>query len=102
MPVGSSTSSAPPSTSDAAGPLHPSCSVALDDRCRAAAYAGGMAGRRRAASQRDRVLALPLTLPGALLTHPFGDDVNVYKGGATSRPASGGRHSGGKMFCLVS
>ena len=45
---------------------------------------------------------MPLELPGAALTFPFGDDVNVYKVGAQAAAGTGGRHSGGKMFCLVS
>jgi predicted DNA-binding protein (MmcQ/YjbR family) len=61
-----------------------------------------MAGRRRTAPQRDRVVPLPLELPGAVLTFPFGDDVNVYKVGVQAASGAGGRHSGGKMFCLVS
>lgn len=49
--------------------------------------------------QRDRVVDLPLALPGAVPTYPFGDDVLVYKVGVS---ASGtGRHSGGKIFALV-
>ena len=44
---------------------------------------------------------MPLELPGAVLTHPFGDDVNVYKVGVASASGAGGRHSAGKMFCLV-
>jgi predicted DNA-binding protein (MmcQ/YjbR family) len=59
-----------------------------------------MAGRRTA-SQRDRVLPLPLELPGAVLTNPFGDDVNVYKVGVQSAAGTGGRHSAGKIFCLI-
>jgi predicted DNA-binding protein (MmcQ/YjbR family) len=47
------------------------------------------------------VLALPLGLPGAVLTHPFGDDVNVYKVGVTAASGAPGRHSGGKIFALV-
>ena len=61
-----------------------------------------MAGRPRVEPQRERLLALPLALPGALLTHPFGDVVNVYKVGVQAASDTGGRHSGGKMFCLVS
>ncbi len=61
-----------------------------------------MAGRSRTASQRDRVIPVPLELPGASLTYPFGDDVNVYKVGVQAAAGAGGRHSGGKMFCLVS
>ena len=61
-----------------------------------------MAGRGRRTSQRDRALALPLALPGAALTHPFGDDVNVYKVGIRSGSGATDRHAGGKMFCLIS
>jgi predicted DNA-binding protein (MmcQ/YjbR family) len=39
-----------------------------------------------------------LDLPGAVLTHPFGDEVDVCKVGVE---AVEGRHSGGKMFALV-
>jgi len=60
-----------------------------------------MARRRRHGSQRDRILPLPLELPGAVLTFPFGDDVNVYKVGVQSASGPGGRHSAGKMFCLI-
>jgi predicted DNA-binding protein (MmcQ/YjbR family) len=61
-----------------------------------------MARRRALGTQRDRILALPLELPGASLTFPFGDDVNVYKVGVQAASVPGGRHSGGKMFCLIS
>jgi predicted DNA-binding protein (MmcQ/YjbR family) len=61
-----------------------------------------MVGGRGRANQRDRVLPLPLDLPGASLTFPFGDDVNVYKVGVQAASGTGGRHSGGKMFCLIS
>lgn len=45
---------------------------------------------------------MPLELPGATLTHPFGDDWNVYKVGvATATDAGTGRHAGGKLFALV-
>ena len=60
-----------------------------------------MARRRRHGSQRDRILPLPLELPGAVLTFPFGDDVNVYKVGVQAVSGPGGRHSAGKMFCLI-
>jgi predicted DNA-binding protein (MmcQ/YjbR family) len=49
-------------------------------------------------SQRARALGAALELPGAVLTHPFGDDVDVIKVGVD---ATAGRHSGGKMFALV-
>ncbi len=61
-----------------------------------------MAARRSSTSQRERVLALPLTLPGSVLTNPFGDDVNVYKVGVQAVSGAAGRHAGGKMFCLIS
>jgi predicted DNA-binding protein (MmcQ/YjbR family) len=61
-----------------------------------------MAGRRRTPSQRERVAPVPLELPGASLTFPFGDDVSVYKVGVQAASGDGGRHTGGKMFCLVS
>jgi predicted DNA-binding protein (MmcQ/YjbR family) len=61
-----------------------------------------MAGRRQALSQRERLLRAPLELPGASLTFPFGDDVHVYKVGVQAASGTGGRHSGGKMFCLIS
>lgn len=58
--------------------------------------------RRRAPDQRTRALALPLELPGATLTHPFGDDVNVYKVGlATATDTGTGRHAGGKLFAMI-
>jgi len=60
-----------------------------------------MAGRPRSTSQRERLLPVPLELPGASLTFPFGDDVNVYKVGVQAPSGAGGRHSGGKMFCLA-
>lgn len=44
----------------------------------------------------------PLALPGAVLTHPFGDDVNVYKVGVAAASGAGGRHSAGKMFAILS
>ena len=47
-------------------------------------------------------MPVPLELPGAALTFPFGDDVNVYKVGIHPASGEGSRHSGGKMFCLVS
>jgi predicted DNA-binding protein (MmcQ/YjbR family) len=57
---------------------------------------------RRTPDQRTRALAMPLELPGATLTHPFGDDVNVYKVGiATATDAGTGRHAGGKLFALI-
>ena len=61
-----------------------------------------MAGRRAPRPQRERVSAFPLGLPGAVLTHPFGDDVDVYKVGVQPASGAGARHPGGKMFCLVS
>lgn len=61
-----------------------------------------MAARRRSISQRERMVALPLTFPGAVLTNPFGDDVNVYKVGVAADSGTGGRHAGGKIFCLIS
>ena len=48
------------------------------------------------------MIAVPLELPGTSLTFPFGDDVNVYKVGVQAASGAGRRHSGGKMFCLVS
>jgi predicted DNA-binding protein (MmcQ/YjbR family) len=57
---------------------------------------------RRTPDQRTRALAMPLELPGATLTHPFGEDVNVYKMGiATATDAGTGRHAGGKLFALI-
>lgn len=57
---------------------------------------------RRTPDQRSRALALPLDLPGAVLTHPFGDDVNVYKVGlATATDAGIGRQAGGKLFAMI-
>jgi predicted DNA-binding protein (MmcQ/YjbR family) len=45
---------------------------------------------------------MPLELPGATLTHPFGDDVNVYKVGiATATDGGSGRHAGGKLFAMI-
>jgi predicted DNA-binding protein (MmcQ/YjbR family) len=38
--------------------------------------------------------------PGAALTHPFGDDVDVWKVGAAT--AAGQVATGGKMFAIVS
>jgi predicted DNA-binding protein (MmcQ/YjbR family) len=61
-----------------------------------------MAARPSPTSQRERVLPLPLTFPGAVLTNPFGDDVNVYKVGVQAASGAAGRHAGGKMFCLIS
>jgi predicted DNA-binding protein (MmcQ/YjbR family) len=57
-----------------------------------------MARRGTLPTQRERVLALALAQPGAVLTHPFGDDVDVVKVG---QDPAGGRHAGGKMFALV-
>ena len=57
-----------------------------------------MARRPARESQRARMLALALGLPGAALTHPFGDHVDVCKVGVDP---SGGRHAGGKMFALI-
>jgi predicted DNA-binding protein (MmcQ/YjbR family) len=45
---------------------------------------------------------MPLELPGAVLTHPFGDDVNVYKVGVVAASGVGGRHAAGKMFAILS
>ena len=68
-----------------------------------------MAGGRRG-DQRQRLLDAPLQLPGAVLTHPFGEDVHVYKvgvatAGAASSPTPStfpaGRHAGGKMFAIL-
>ena len=61
-----------------------------------------MTGRRAQESQRERMGAIPLELPGAVLTHPFGDDVDVYKVGVAAASGAGGTRTGGKMFCLVS
>ncbi len=58
--------------------------------------------KRRDTNQRDLALRLPLELPGAVLTNPFGDDVNVYKVGMTSAASPGAKRSPGKIFCLVS
>jgi predicted DNA-binding protein (MmcQ/YjbR family) len=44
------------------------------------------------------MLAVALQLPGAVLTNPFGDDVDVCKVGVD--PAAG-RHAAGKMFALL-
>jgi predicted DNA-binding protein (MmcQ/YjbR family) len=60
-----------------------------------------MARGRGLGLQRDRILPFPLRLPGATLTFPFGDDVNVYKVGVQAASGPGGRHSAGKMFCLI-
>jgi predicted DNA-binding protein (MmcQ/YjbR family) len=57
-----------------------------------------MAGRSTPRTQRERLLALALAQPGAVLTHPFGDEVDVVKVGVDP---SGGRHAGGKMFALI-
>jgi predicted DNA-binding protein (MmcQ/YjbR family) len=57
-----------------------------------------MVRRSTRGSQRERSLAVALELPGAVLTHPFGDDVDVCKVGVED---GGGRHAGGKMFALV-
>lgn len=57
-----------------------------------------MARRTARGSQRERTLAAALALPGASLTHPFGDDVDVCKVGVG---ADQGRHSGGKMFAVL-
>ena len=57
-------------------------------------------GRR--GDQRSRALRMPLELPGATLTQPFGDDVNVYKVGiATANRDGEGQHAGGKLFALI-
>jgi predicted DNA-binding protein (MmcQ/YjbR family) len=64
-------------------------------------------GRRR--DQRQRLLDAPLQLPGSVLTHPFGDDVPVFKVGvhkvgvttAGATTSSAGRHAGGKMFAIL-
>jgi len=61
-----------------------------------------MTGRRAQESQRERMGAIPRELPGAALTHPFGDDVDVYKVGVAAASGAGGTRTGGKMFCLVS
>ena len=57
-----------------------------------------MARRRR---QGELALSLPLTLRGAVLTHPFGEDVNVYKVGVATASGVGTRHANGKMFAVV-
>jgi len=61
-----------------------------------------MAGPRAHRSQRERAGVLPLELPGVVLTHPFGDDVDVYKVGVAAASGAGATRTGGKMFCLVS
>ena len=61
-----------------------------------------MAARPSPTSQRERVLPLPLAFRGAVLTNPFGDDVDVYKVGIQAASGAAGRHAGGKMFCLIS
>ena len=49
-----------------------------------------------------RVLDRPLELPGAGITHPFGDHTNVYKVGVATATDDGvGRHAGGRVFALV-
>jgi predicted DNA-binding protein (MmcQ/YjbR family) len=53
-----------------------------------------MAVRRRG-TQRGLADKLVRSLPGATLTHPFGDDVDVWK------VAAGPEGGGGKMFCLI-
>lgn len=57
-----------------------------------------MARRTPRRSQRELAGAVAAAQPGAVLTHPFGDEVDVWKVGVD---ADGGRHSGGKMFALV-
>jgi predicted DNA-binding protein (MmcQ/YjbR family) len=47
------------------------------------------------------VLDLMRELPGAVLTHPFGDDVNVYKLGVVTPAAPGGPGQPGKMFAVM-
>ena len=61
-----------------------------------------MAGPRAHRSQRERAGVFPLELPGVVLTHPFGDDVDVYKVGVAAASGAGATRTGGKMFCLVS
>ncbi len=60
-----------------------------------------MTSRRARTGQRERILSLPLQLSGAVLTYPFGDDVNVYKVGVATASGVGGRHANGKMFAVV-
>jgi predicted DNA-binding protein (MmcQ/YjbR family) len=47
------------------------------------------------------VLQLVRELPGAVLTHPFGDDVNVYKVGVIAPTGPGGTGYAGKMFAVM-
>ena len=71
-------------------------------RARARTGFHGERPRRARCRRLASALALPLALPGATLTHPFGDDVNVYKVGvATATDAGTGRHAGGKLFATV-
>ena len=58
--------------------------------------------KRRGSDQRDLASSLPLDLPGAVLAHPFGEDVNVYKVGVVAASGVGGRHAAGKMFAILS
>lgn len=45
---------------------------------------------------------MPLELPGTTLTHPFGDEVNVYKVGiATATDPGTDLHAGGKLFAMI-
>jgi predicted DNA-binding protein (MmcQ/YjbR family) len=47
------------------------------------------------------VIGVPLRLPGSVLTHPFGEDVNVYKVGITTASGLEARHSAGKIYALI-
>jgi predicted DNA-binding protein (MmcQ/YjbR family) len=51
--------------------------------------------RRRPSDQRALAESVLRELPGVALTHPFGDDVDVWK------VAAGPEGGGGKMICIA-
>jgi predicted DNA-binding protein (MmcQ/YjbR family) len=55
---------------------------------------------RRARTPQEIVASIVGELPGATLTHPFGDEVDVWKVGV--RTAAGQVATGGKMFAITS
>jgi len=55
---------------------------------------------RRSRTPQEVVSSIVATLPGATLTHPFGDDIDVWKVGVST--AAGQAATGGKVFAITS
>ena len=55
---------------------------------------------RRSRTPQEVVASIVATLPGATLTHPFGEDIDVWKVGVST--AAGQAATGGKVFAITS